>query len=87
MPCFNTNKNTTFNIKIAETHFYAQKERMARPRQKVIKQRVTLTISPTLLEASKAYAYETGESLSSLIEKLLTAVLKSSDKSGTSASK
>ena len=85
--CFNTNKNTTFNIKIAETHFYAQKERMARPRQKVIKQRVTLTISPALLAASKVYAYETGESLSSLIEKLLTATVKPSDTSSNSTSK
>jgi hypothetical protein len=39
------------------------------------------------LEASKAYAYETGESLSSLIEKLLTAAVKPSDKSGTSTNK
>lgn len=56
---------------------------MARPRQKITKQRVTLTISPVLLEAAKVYAYESGDSLSGLIEKLLTEAIKSAKKPGS----
>ena len=61
------------------------KKVVVRPRKKVTKQRIALTISPDLLAASKVYAYETGESLSGLIEKLLTATVGSMGKSGESA--
>jgi len=44
---------------------------MARPKKKVTKQRVTITITPSLLCAAQEFAYETGESLSGLIERLL----------------
>jgi hypothetical protein len=53
---------------------------MVRPRQKITKQRVTLTISPDLLTAAKSYAYESGDSLSGLIEKLLADTIKSAGK-------
>lgn len=47
------------------------KTSMVRPRKKVIKSRVNLSLSPHLLEAASTYAYERNESLSSLVERLL----------------
>jgi hypothetical protein len=53
---------------------------VARPKKKVTKRRITLTISPELLEASKLYVFENGDSLSGLVEKLLTETVKSTGK-------
>jgi hypothetical protein len=65
--------------------FMRRKKLVARPRKKVTKQRVALTISPDLLAAAKAYAYEIGESLSGLIEKLLTATVGPTGNHNTAA--
>lgn len=45
---------------------------MARPRKKVIKQRVNLSLSPELHAAAQEYAYEKNESLSGMVERLLS---------------
>lgn len=44
---------------------------MGRPKKKITKAPLNLTLSPSLIEAAKAYAFNCNESLSELIERLL----------------
>jgi hypothetical protein len=44
---------------------------MARPRKKITKPPVNLTIDPVLIHKAKALAYEKGTSLSEMVEGLL----------------
>jgi hypothetical protein len=44
---------------------------MGRPKKKFTKAPLNLTLAPSLIEAAKAYAFDSNESLSELIERLL----------------
>jgi len=44
---------------------------MGRPRKKIPKTQLNLTLNPSVIEQAKEYAFECNESLSQLIERLL----------------
>ena len=44
---------------------------MGRPKKKFLKSPLNLTLNASIIEQAKAYAFECGESLSEIIERLL----------------